>query len=318
MDVSAVEAKEGEAALVVFRAVSRAPRPSRSTRGEWVRARLFWSEIAGNRSSFLEIWDADGERWGIFSPREVDAPLRWLRAETATPGEGAWLSLFLTVTRDGRHSVAYDYDHRPSWTNSDDPLAGHPGDSPADESLIVDLRRYPRRPEALPAWYPVERPAPDDPRVAAPRARADRSAPIAPPASVAAVVALPGWDVVWQAVVAHLDDVATPEVLGQLASTPAGDRVQETDDVVDAVWDAVWQELVLPLDGRGAVALWEPWARATDLDRDLELGSEVPPEARAADVGEPNAPLDLVLQDLGDVVDELVESALDARLDGVG
>ena len=65
MDVNAVEAKEGEAALVVFRDVSRAPRPSRSTRGEWVRARLFWSEIAGNRSSFLEVWDAGGERWGI-------------------------------------------------------------------------------------------------------------------------------------------------------------------------------------------------------------------------------------------------------------
>ena len=49
MDVAIVEEKQKEAALVVFRAVSR------SSRVEWVRARLFWSEVGGSIGSHLAI-----------------------------------------------------------------------------------------------------------------------------------------------------------------------------------------------------------------------------------------------------------------------
>lgn len=307
MDVTVVEEKQKEAALAVFRAVSR------TSRVEWVRARLFWSEIGGSIGSFLAVWDADDVRSGVPVPDEVDEPLGALRGETERPGEGAWLSVFLTVTNDGRYTYAYDYEHRPSWTSTSDPLSGHPGDSPTDESLIADLARHPRRPEALPAWYPTGEPGPADAPVARPSSDRDaEQAPLAPPAPVADVVALPGWDVVWQAVVAHLDRVVGPVVARELASTPPGERVRETDDLVRAVWDGVWDDTVVPLDGQGVVRLWEPWARSAG--RDPEIADAVDPRSRPSS---PDAPLDRLLQDVGDVVDGLVAAALDARVGAV-
>ena len=122
MDVAVVEAKQEEAALDVFRAVSR------SARGPWVRVRVFWSEIAGTSQTFLEIWDAEGTMSSIRVPREVDALMRELRRETERPGEGAWLSVFLTVTADGRSTFEYNWDRRPSWSPTGDPLDGHRDD----------------------------------------------------------------------------------------------------------------------------------------------------------------------------------------------
>jgi len=312
MDVAVVEAKQEEAARAVFRAVSR------SARGPWVRVRVFWSEIAGASHTFLEIWDAEGARSSIPVPGDVDAPMRELRRETERPGEGAWLSAFLTVTAEGRYTFEYNHDRRPSWSDARDPLAGHrddvhPDGWPSDAALVADLERHPRRPEALPAWYPVALPAVEPrPDVAEPERAAGT---LAPPPSVADVVALPGWAGMWESVVSHLDRALRPEVARLLASTPQRDRVQETDDVVGAAWTAVWAERVLSLDAVGVVGLWEPWARATG--RDPSRGAAVDPRS---DVGAhlvPGSPLDLVLQDLGDVVDTVIEAALDARLAAV-
>ena len=307
MDVSVVEEQQKAAARAVFRAVSGA------SRVEWARARLFWSEVGGSIGSHLAVWDADDGKSGVPVPDEVDGPLAVLRRETERPGEGAWLSVYVTVTAEGRYSFEYNYDQRPSWTNSRDPLSGGPGGAPSDESLLADLARHPRRPEALPAWYPVRRPADDEPPTDRDVARPTTA--LSPPSSVADLVAVPGWAGVWASVVRHLDHVLRPDVARRLASTPEGERVQEADDVLDDVWRAVWAEQVTSLDAQGVVALWDPWARATG--RDPELGRAVDP---GSDVGaplEPNSPLDLVLQDLGDVVDTLTEAALEAKIGAV-
>jgi hypothetical protein len=304
MDVRVVEEQQKAAAQAVFRAVSR------GSRVQWVRARLFWSEVGGSIGSHLAVWDADEGKSGVPVPDEVDEPLALLRRETERPGEGAWLSVYVTVTTEGRYSFEYNYDQRPSWTNSRDPLSGGPGGAPSDDSLLADLARHPRRPEALPAWYPVRRPAGDEPPTNTEPERP--TTPLAPPPSVADLVAMPGWADVWQSVVGNVDRVLRPEVARQFARTPQAERVQETDDVVGDVWKAVWAERVTSLDAGGVVELWEPWARATG--RDLALGSTVDPRADVGAPLDPNSPLDLVLQDVGDVVDTLTEAALDARI----
>jgi uncharacterized RDD family membrane protein YckC len=310
MDAAVVEAKQEEAALAVFRAVSR------SAEAPWVRVRVFWSEIAGNVSTFLDIWDEQDEqdeRSSVRVPREVHEPLRELRRQTERPGEGAWLSTFLTVTADGRYAYEYNYDRRPSWTNSDDPLSGHADDPPTDESLVADLEQHPRRPESLPAWYPVARPAAGQGPVEAGPERVPARLP--PPSSVADLVTMPGWAEVWESVVVHLDRVLSPDVARGLAAKPEAERVREIDDVVGDAWRAVWADRVTSLDASGVVGLWEPWARATG--RDLALGASVDPRSDVdAHLGA-GSPLDLVLQDLGDVVDTLTLAALDARLDDV-
>ncbi|NIJ04222.1 RDD family protein [Frigoribacterium faeni] len=314
MDVAVVEAKQEEAALAVFRAVSR------SARGPWVRVRVFWSEIAGTSQTFLEIWDAEGTMSSIRVPREVDALMRELRRETERPGEGAWFSVFLTVTADGRSTFEYNWDRRPSWSPTGDPLDGHrddvhPDGWPGDAALVADLERHPRRPEALPAWYPVALPAVEPRPVVAEPERA--AGPLPPPASVADIAALPGWEGVWESVVSHLDRALRPETARLLASESARERARmpETDDVVGAAWSAVWGERVLSHDAGGVLGLWEPWARATG--RDPSLGAAVDPRSDVRAHLVPGSPLDLVLQDLGDVVDTLVEAALDARLAAV-
>jgi hypothetical protein len=227
MDAAVVEAKQEEAALAVFRAVSR------SAEAPWVRVRVFWSEIAGNVSTFLDIWDEQDERSSVRVPREVHEPLRELRRQTERPGEGAWLSTFLTVTADGRYAYEYNYDRRPSWTNSDDPLSGHADDSPTDESLVADLEQHPRRPESLPVWYPVARPAAGQGPVEAGPERVPARLP--PPSSVADLVTMPGWAEVWESVVVHLDRVLSPDVARGLAAKPEAERVREIDDVAEVL-----------------------------------------------------------------------------------
>ncbi|WP_163911101.1 antitoxin YezG family protein [Mycolicibacterium aubagnense] len=66
-----------------------------------------------------------------------------LRHEMASLGKGAWLSTVLHVTSEGHFRFSFNYDDKPAWFA---PLE--------DAAYIEDLQKYPRPPEAVPAWYP--------------------------------------------------------------------------------------------------------------------------------------------------------------------
>jgi hypothetical protein len=104
--------------------------------GSWGEAEVEVSEAAGTQS--------------VEPPAGVVPALSAVRKKMATPEHGTWFTATLTVRRGVDDSVqyttAFDYDHRPDWTNE-----------PDVRTYLDDLQRYPRPESEIPDWHPAKR-----------------------------------------------------------------------------------------------------------------------------------------------------------------
>jgi hypothetical protein len=67
-----------------------------------------------------------------------------LKEASATPEHGTWLSVDVTIVREtGQFNIKYNFDEKPSWDIE-----------PQPENYLLDLERYPRPADEIPAWYP--------------------------------------------------------------------------------------------------------------------------------------------------------------------
>jgi hypothetical protein len=85
-----------------------------------------------------------GESRGF--PFECDQALDGLR-EAMADEHGTWLTCGLEMASDGWYSFSYNYDDRPTWPD---------GREIASESLIADLKLFPRPWAEVPDWHPVK------------------------------------------------------------------------------------------------------------------------------------------------------------------
>lgn len=74
-------------------------------------------------------------------PRSLSPLLRELRQVMYRPGSGTWFSARVTVSRDGKVDVAFNYDDEPAWD-----------DAPASIHYPQDLAKFPRDAASIPAW----------------------------------------------------------------------------------------------------------------------------------------------------------------------
>lgn len=104
--------------------------------GGFVKAELFWSELAGSSSATLTVVDADRTSAMVKTPHDIFDLLEDLRSEMAEPDRGAWLSVCARVSADGGCEFDFNHDRRPYWNSPDhfEPTARDATDpNPSDE-----------------------------------------------------------------------------------------------------------------------------------------------------------------------------------------
>jgi hypothetical protein len=110
----------------------------------WSRLVLSYVSL-GAVSSLRFLRHGPGGESRVF-PFECDQALDGLR-EAMADEHGTWLSCGLEMASDGWYSFSYDYDDRPKWPD---------GREIAPESLIADLKLFPRPWSEVPDWHPVK------------------------------------------------------------------------------------------------------------------------------------------------------------------
>lgn len=111
---------------------------------DWKVITLFYGEVGQIAQYTSECVDVNGDRQYASVPKQAIVALRTLKEVSATPDHGTWLSVNVTIVRDtGQFNINYNYDEKPSWDFEPEP-----------ENYLLDLERYPRPADEIPAWYP--------------------------------------------------------------------------------------------------------------------------------------------------------------------
>lgn len=222
---------------------------------DWSTAELFWSGVNGMSAGWVITRNAEGaEGYPDPGQRAIDHhTLMALKDAMAVPGTGAWISMTMTLTAQGRFTFSFNYDRRVYWdVDGLDPFED-PGfeSSPADQDWLDEFEKYPRSPENLPAFVAQLKPG------AALQVDQDvlsraLDAPVTLPASHAALSGADGWAdvlvVIADAAKRRFRAGDYPELL-QSPYSQDGNRSEEAL-IEDVYGDAV--DLILPegTDGR--------------------------------------------------------------------
>jgi hypothetical protein len=137
-DESPYLVQQGEAQTAVVRALFDSLPPS-----GWASCSVEYRKAARVAESQVSVTYTNGATEMVKSPLPMITALKRLRELMASQGRGAWLSVTLTATSDGKCSFDFNYDVRPNWTVQ-----------PTDDTYIEDLKAYPRAAELVPGWYP--------------------------------------------------------------------------------------------------------------------------------------------------------------------
>ncbi|WP_043347498.1 TNT domain-containing protein [Beutenbergia cavernae] len=121
---------------------------------DFAEATIEWSQAGAQHSGRAHVHTRDGGVVRIDVPDGAVTALGQLRREMAEPEKGTWLSTTLTLARDGRTSITFNYDERPYWNSPGPTMAQAPAGEPipTDEQWDADLRYYPREPSLVPPW----------------------------------------------------------------------------------------------------------------------------------------------------------------------
>lgn len=111
---------------------------------DWKVITLFYGKVGQIAEGTSECIDMNGDLRYASISRDARRALESLKEASATPEHGTWLSVDVTIVRDtGQFTIKYNYDEQPSWDIE-----------PQPENYLLDLERYPRPADEIPAWYP--------------------------------------------------------------------------------------------------------------------------------------------------------------------
>lgn len=109
----------------------------------WTNCTVVYRMAGRVAESKVRLTGTDGTTEVVKSPIPMITALKRLRELMAGQGRGAWLSVTVSATPDGKCAFDFNYDARPDWTVQ-----------PTDETYIEDLAQYLRPADRVPAWYP--------------------------------------------------------------------------------------------------------------------------------------------------------------------
>jgi hypothetical protein len=111
---------------------------------DWTTIRLFYGDVGQISQANCECVDVDGRTQYASIPDAALDALEVLKEVSATSEHGTWLSVDVTIVRETEQlNIQYNFDEKPEWTIE-----------PQPENYLLDLERYPRPADEIPAWYP--------------------------------------------------------------------------------------------------------------------------------------------------------------------
>jgi len=137
-DESPYLVQQGEAQTAVVRALFES-----LPRDGWSSCTVEYRKAGHVAESQVNLTSTDGTTEVVKSPLPMITALKRLRELMAGQGRGAWLSVTVSATPEGKCSFDFNYDARPAWTVQ-----------PTDDTYIEDLKAHPRPAELIPGWYP--------------------------------------------------------------------------------------------------------------------------------------------------------------------
>jgi hypothetical protein len=274
----------------------------------WSSATMFYSEVAGNSHMWGEATDTDGKIFYFDYPRGISQSLSELKAAMSDPEKGAWLSVMLKLTAEGKFTFEYNWDRRVYWNDElDDPLlAPANAPDPDDSRYVEEFERHPRSPAYLPAWVPSPPPADHDQD----RIDAIMAIPAPVPAELQPLAEQWGWPDLLQGAEEAFGRRLGSEPYRSLldaVSRRHGDRV--ADGLVQDVIADVMASSVDPRPAKDVVRLWQGLAGVRGL---AEPGSldQLDPEAQLDRRGEVAA---RIRSDIVEALDAVVDAKVASR-----
>lgn len=303
--------------------------------GQWTSATCFWAETGPATFVSTIAIDLDGLPHTVSLPPDVHHAFRELREGMSSPERGAWISARAVLTPQGVLEVDYNWDRRYyygnhagfPWAPSEDPADGT---MPSDDFFIEDLKRYPRAPMYLPAWYPTGDAADVNPAPSAPT-NPEATANTAPeralldeklagqtylPDSVKPLMDAFGWPGVVKQV-GETERHAIRNVGDDLVQRLSGERGHEgVLDGLEEFRDGVAGGVMLVIGRSSAITgiqLWRAWAavqpqRPQEPEGLARLENTAPLEKMLAE-----PPIAAILPDLQRIVREIVTHDLATR-----
>lgn len=111
---------------------------------DWKVITLFYGDVGQITQANSQCVDVNGDTQYASIPKPARDALEVLKEASATPEHGTWLSVNVTIVREtGQFNIEYNFDEKPKWTIE-----------PQPENYLLDLERYPRPADEIPAWYP--------------------------------------------------------------------------------------------------------------------------------------------------------------------
>jgi hypothetical protein len=226
----------------------------------WSSAEMFWSSVDDSSQMSLEAFNDQGAVSYPEVPWSLDDKFRELKLAMADPEKGAWLSVVLKLTKEGRYAFDYNYDRRVYW-NPDAPTPFEPplhGDLyPDDDAYVAEFELFPRGAQYKPSWV-SSRPSADHDQD---RIDAALAIPVSLPEDLQPLRDRWGWpDLITVAEEAFARRISAEPYRSMLDDLHRENTDRVADGLVQDVVADVMAASVIPRPARDGVRLWRELA----------------------------------------------------------
>ncbi|MFH5877742.1 hypothetical protein [Arthrobacter sp. NA-172] len=111
----------------------------------WKKINVSYAHIGSFAEATCNYADAQGATHESGMPANSIQILRKLKAATASPEHGAWISADAVLDREtSKIHIKFNYNDKPNWHIDPEP-----------ENYLLELGKHPRPQDEVPGWFPI-------------------------------------------------------------------------------------------------------------------------------------------------------------------
>lgn len=110
----------------------------------WEMVNVSYAHVGGFAEAVCNYVDTQGITHDSGMPSNSIQILRKLKAASATPEHGTWISADVVLDREtSKIDIKFNYNDKPNWHIDPEP-----------ENYLLELEKYPRLQNEIPDWFP--------------------------------------------------------------------------------------------------------------------------------------------------------------------